>query len=138
MRPTYDFEKLITLGDSNAMQNCYFAEYFKIQGVVREQWVCEKVEGAMEHFSKGLILSTTAAHCDYHKPLFVFDLMLCRMHVEELKPVRAKLVFEFFNKKTMELSATGWQIVVFQDATRKTRRMPPEFDNAVKAILWDY
>ena len=136
MGPTYDYEKLMTIGDTNAMQNVYFAEYFKVQGTVRESWVYNAVPNALQVFKDGLILSTKSAHCEYRKPFFVYDIMLCRMHIEEIHRVSAKLVFEFYNKKTMALCAFGWQLVVFKDANRKTCRIPDDFVKAAKAIEW--
>lgn len=136
MGQTYNYEKLVTIGDTNAMQNVYFAEYFKLQGIVREMWVNDCIPSAIAYFAQGFILSTKSAHCEYRKPFFLFDKMLCRMHIEELGLVRAKLVFDFYNKDTMQLNAFGWQLVVFKDANRKTCRMPDEFKKAAEEILW--
>ena len=136
MGETYDFRKVISMGDTNAMGNVYFAEYFKIQGVVRELWVKECVPNGLQHFAGGLILSTKSAHCEYRKPFFLFDTVLCRMHVEELRRVSAKLVFEYYNADTMNLQAFGWQVVVFKDANRKTCRAPDDFVRAAQKIVW--
>lgn len=135
-KPVYTHEKLITIGNTNAMQNLYFAEYFTLQGSVREMWLHDCVPNALQYFADGLILSTKSAHCDYKKPLFVFDTVLCCMHIEDLGRVSAKLVFDFYDGKTRELKATGWQQVVFKDSNRKTCRMPEEFRIAAQAILW--
>jgi acyl-CoA thioesterase FadM len=136
MGPTYNYETLVTIGATNAMQNVYFAEYFKLQGTVREMWVNGSVSNALQYFKGGLILSTKSAHCEYRKPFFVFDTILCCMHIEDLSRVSARLVFDFYNKKTMSLHAFGWQQVVFKDGNRKTCRMPDEFQAAARAILW--
>lgn len=135
--PTYDYRKVISMGDTNAMGNVYFAEYFKLQGVVREMWVKECVPNGLEHFARGLILSTKSAHCEYRKPFFLFDTVLCRMHIEDLRRVSAKLAFDFYHAETMARQAFGWQVVVFKDAQRKTCRAPEEFLLAARNILWE-
>jgi len=136
MGPTYDYTKLVTIGDSNAMQNVYFVYYFTLQGAVREMWVKECVPNALQHFRSGLLLSTKSAHCEYRKPFYLFDTILCRMHVEELCRVSVKLMFEFYCLETMALHAFGWQQVVFKNALRKTCRMPEDFSKAARAVLW--
>jgi enediyne core biosynthesis thioesterase len=136
MKPTFDYKKLVTIGDTNAMQNVYFAEYFQLQGLVREHWLHECVPNSVQHLSSGLILSTKSAHCEFRKPFYVFDTILCRMHIEDLGSVSAKLVFEYYDEESASLNAFGWQRVVFKDARRKTCRMPEDFSTAAKTILW--
>lgn len=136
MNHTFDHLKIVTIGDSNAMQNVYFADYFALQGTVRELWVKNCVPNGIQHFRNGLLLSTKSAHCEYRKPFYVFDAILCRMHIEELGRVSAKLVFDFYNPDNMALHAFGWQQVVFKDSQRKTCRMPDDFSIAAKSILW--
>jgi acyl-CoA thioesterase FadM len=136
MESTYDYARLVTIGDTNAMQNVYFAEYFKLQGHVREMWVKHAVRNGVAHLAGGLILSTKSAHCEYRRPFYVFDTILCRMHIEDLRRVSARLVFEFYHQESGRLHAFGWQLVVFKDAGRKTCRMPEDFHVSAQAILW--
>jgi acyl-CoA thioesterase FadM len=137
MNPTFDYRMVVTLGKTNATTNVYFVEYFAIQGVVRELWVKHCVPNAQNHFAKGLILSTKSARCDFKKPFFLFDTILCRMHVEDLQRVSAKLVFDFYREDgDVEPHATGSQIIVFKDMNRKTCRMPDDFKRAGEAICW--
>jgi len=136
MNSTFDYRTVVTLGKTNATTNVYFVEYFALQGVVRELWVKECVPNALNHFANGLILSTKNAHCDFKKPFFMFDTILCRMHIEDLQRVSAKLVFDFYKAEDMQLHATGSQVIVFKDKNRKTCRMPEEFKIAAQAILW--
>jgi acyl-CoA thioesterase FadM len=133
----YEYQMMVTFGDTNAMQNLYFAEYFKIQGTVRERWVYDCIPGALDNIQNGMILSTKSAHCDFMKNFYPFETLLCRMHTEELRKVRVKLVFEFFNKATMDLHAIGWQTIVFKDQNRKTIKMPQNFWDAGKRFLWE-
>jgi len=127
----FDFEKVVTIGDTNAMQNLYFSEYFKIQGTVRELWVKDHVPNYQKYFKEGLLLSTKYAHCDYIKPFFLYDILICRMYIIKIGLVRAKIGFDFINKATNELSATGYQLIVFKDHNRKTCAMPDGFKEAL-------
>jgi len=136
MYPTYDYRKIITLGDTNALGNVYFAEYFVMQGATREQWVRECVPDGLDHLRRGLVLSTKSAHCEYRKPFYPFDITLCRMHFENLRRVSVKLVFEVFEESSAVLHAHGWQVVVFKDAHRKTCEMPTSFRDAARELLW--
>ena len=120
---TYDYRKLVTIGDTNAMGNVYFAEYFMLQGVVRETWVRDAVANGLRHLADGLVLSTRSAHCEYRKSFYVFDTIVCRMHVEELARVSAKLVFEFYKEGAANLHAFGWQHIVFKDRA-SNRKVP--------------
>ena len=67
MYKSFEYRTTVTIGDTNLFQNMYFANYFKVQGRVRELWVHECVPNAVKHLSEGLILITKSAHCDYKK-----------------------------------------------------------------------
>lgn len=137
MNNYYEYVIPVTIGKTNATQNVYFSEYFALQGLVRELWMKDCVRNAMNFFSEGFLISTKSAHCDYKIPFFVFDTISCRMHIESLKRVSAKLVFEFINQKSKKVCATGWQIVVFKNFSRKTCRIPEDFLEAASQILWE-
>lgn len=136
MKPTFDQRMEVTFGQSNATGNVYFLEYLRLQGIARELWVKHCVANAKTHLASGLLLSTKSVHCDFKKPFFTFDTILVRMHVEELQRVSALLVFEYLDADTGALHATGWQIIVFKNASRRTCRMPEDFREAALKITW--
>lgn len=133
---TYDYRKVATVGDTNAMGNVYFVEYFALQGTVRELWVRDCVANGPEHLLQGLVLSTKTAHCEYRKPFYLFETIVCRMHFEEVRQVSMRLAFEFFADDLPERRAFGWQVVVFKDKERRTCRAPDDFVVAAKSLLW--
>jgi enediyne core biosynthesis thioesterase len=135
MDNTFTYCHTITMGETNPMANVYFAEYFKLQGIVREHWLIEEVENALEHIKNGLILSTISAHCDYIKPFFLYDTIICILSVEDIKKVSVKLVFDFYSKNTNSLHATGYQKIVFQDAHRKICPIPLPFKTALQRFV---
>lgn len=137
MKPYYAIRKWVTFGDTNAMQNLYFATYFQLQGQVREEWLATCVPQVQESLQQGIVLSTKTAHMDYIKPFFTLEELECRMHFEALGLVRVKLVFEFYRPGKEQLHAKGWQLVVFKDANRRTCAIPENFLAAIKQYLWE-
>jgi len=135
---TYDYRHRVTLRETNAFGNVYFSVYFEVQGATRELWVRDCVLKNDSRLDGSLVLSTKSAHCDYKAPFYLFDTILCRMHIEELRRVSAKLVFEYYCEETMQLHARGWQVVVFKDSNRKTCRAPTEFMDAALSVLRKY
>jgi len=135
--PTYDYRKVLTAGQTNAMATLGFAEHFRVQATVRALWVSDCVSGGGQCLAEGLDISTKVAHCEFRKPYFALETLLCRMHIEDLQRVSARLIFEYYDEGGNNLHAIGWQQVVFKDAARKTCRMPLEFAIAARAILWE-
>ncbi|CAK0764297.1 putative Acyl-CoA thioesterase [Azospirillaceae bacterium] len=134
---TYDYSWTVTLGSTSAMENLYFAEYFRIQGIVREMWAVEHIDGLATILRGGLIMSTKEANCRYIKPFFLYDKAVCKMSFRKLRRVSVDVVFEFYNAELPDLYACGFQTLVFKDSNRKTCRMPEEFRPAIKKFLWE-
>ncbi|MNG71641.1 Phosphoglycolate phosphatase [compost metagenome] len=126
---TFDYEHTVTMGDTNAMGNCYFLKYFELQGHVRELWLTQHV-ARYEQVLDRYILSTRSAHCDYRVPFFLYDTVIVKLYCTELQRVSVTLHFEFYCKGSDRLHATGEQKVVCKDKARKTCRMPPELMTA--------
>jgi len=132
---TYDYESTVTMGDTNAMGNLYFLNYFKLQGHVRELWLKHNVENYTKHIEQDLLLSTKSAHCDYKIPFFLYDELVIKLYFSELQRVSVKLNFDFYHKEKTPVCAWGWQLVVFKDKNRKTCRMPSDFTEAFSKYL---
>jgi acyl-CoA thioesterase FadM len=124
---TFDYETTITIGDTDLMQAVYFAHFFKLQGIVRELWVLNAVENSRRHLSEGLVLITRSASCEYYRNLHLFDRVLCKMHIRNLRQASSELVFRFHHAVTGELHAEGLQRVAFMDRQGRLRRMPEDF-----------
>ena len=132
MSKTFEYQSTVTIGETNLLQNMYFANHFKIQGVTRELWVIKCVENADLHFSNGLILITKSAYCDYKKDFYLYDDIICRMNFDKIKKASFDLIFTFTNAKTGEIHANGRQQIVFADSTHKICKMPVDFHVAAK------
>ncbi len=127
MNQSFDYATTITIGDTDLMQAVYFAHFFKLQGIVRELWVLNAVENSRQLLRDGLVLITRSASCDYHRNLHLFDPVVCRMQIRNLKRASAELVFRFQHGLTGELHAEGRQRVAFMDRAGRVCRMPDEF-----------
>lgn len=133
----FEYHYTVTMGDTNAMGNVYFVNYFGLQGHIRELWMKAHVADYEQYLSQGLILSTKSAHCDFKIPFFMFDDMIVRLSFSDLERVSVRLNFQYYLSGKPECCATGWQSVVFKDKNRKTCRMPEAFREAFSNFLED-
>jgi acyl-CoA thioesterase FadM len=127
MYESFDYETTITIGDTDLMQAVYFAHFFKLQGVVRELWVLNAVANSKRHLAEGLVLITKSASCEYFRNLHLFDRVVCKMQIRNLRQASSELVFRFYHGTTGELHAEGVQKVAFMDRDGRVRRMPDDF-----------
>jgi len=130
MSKDYEFRTTVTIGDTNLLQNMYFLNFFKLQGIVREMWVKEKVQNGIESLMNGCILITKSAQCDFIKDFYLYDKILIKMQVRNIRQASAELVFKFYNEATMELHAQGTNHIVFADQNHKISRIPENFKQA--------
>lgn len=130
MSQTFEHHTTITLGDTDHTQAVYFVRFFELQGIVRELWVLRAVANSERHLQEGLVLVTRSASCEYHRKLKLFDPVVCRMQIRNLRQASSDLVFRFFHGVTGELHAEGVQRVAFCGADGRLRRMPEDFHHA--------
>ncbi len=130
MSLTFEHHLTVTLGDTDHTQAVYFTRFFEWQGVVRELWVLRAVAHSERHLLEGLVLLTRSASCDYHRKLKLFDPVVCRMQIRNLRQASSDLVFRFHHAITGELHAEGLQRVAFAGGDGRLRRMPEDFRSA--------
>ena len=130
MSDVFEYGTTVTIGDADPMQSMYFAHFFRIQGVTRELWVRSAVARSEQLLADGLMLITRSASCDYHLHFRLFDPVVCRMQIANLRRASSDLVFRFCHGVTGALHAEGRQTVVFADNTGRLIRMPEEFRDA--------
>lgn len=131
---TFEYEYTVTMGDVNAMGNCYFLKYFELQGHVRELWLKQHVPD-FDSLLTNHLLSTRSAHCDYKVPFYLYDIIVVRLHVSDLQRVSANLHFDFYRKGSDILHAVGEQRVVCKDTARKTCKMPRALTDAFSKFV---
>lgn len=129
------YEHTVTMGDTNAMGNFYFENYFKLQGTVRETWLKIHAVDFLNEYKDNSIFSTKSAQCDFSIPFFLYDDIIVSLRFSELRRTSIKLNFEFFLKGQNEIRAQGWQTIVFKNNDRKTSRMPVVFADACRRFM---
>ncbi|AZL74659.1 HAD-IA family hydrolase [Pseudomonas oryziphila] len=127
----FEYEYTVTMGDVNAMGNCYFLKYFELQGHVRELWFKQHVRDYQTVLDQH-VLSTRSAHCDFKVPFFLYDTIVVRMRMHNLQRVSVSVLYEFYRKGSDQLHASGKQVLVCKDVARKTCRMPKVLSDAFR------
>ena len=130
MTKRYVYRSTVTIGDTNLLQNMYFANHFKLTGAARELWVREHVPGALEAMRKGLVLITREAGCLYHKDFYLYDQIRLELWFENARNASIDIRFDFYHEETNELHAEAKQTIVFAGPDHKVCRIPEPFRSA--------
>jgi acyl-CoA thioesterase FadM len=132
MGKIYEYRMTVTIGDTNLLQHMYFAQFFTLQGITRDLWLKEAVQGGVDSIKNGLALITKNAQCEYKKDFYLYDKVLVRMQIRNMRGASVELVFQFYNEETMELHAEGTNEIVFANSSHRICRIPENFRNAGK------
>ncbi len=130
-RKIYEYKSVVTIGDTNCTQNMYFLNFFKLQGIVRELWVRDCVEGGLVDLSKGLLLITRDANCKFIKDFYLYNNIIVRLQMTKIENTNTELRFRFYNADTSDLHSEGYQTIVFADSTHKLIRIPENWKAAI-------
>jgi acyl-CoA thioesterase FadM len=133
----YEYIKIVTIADTNLYKHMDFKNYFELQGIVRGLWIKDAVVNGSESILDSVFLITRSAHCDFIKDFYLFDEILIRMQMRNIKHVSAEIVFFYHNNNTMELHAKGYQKIVFTDKNRKICKIPENFKKSGIEFLMD-
>ncbi|HFD32237.1 MAG TPA: acyl-CoA thioesterase [Gammaproteobacteria bacterium] len=137
MNKIFEYKSTVTIGDTNALQNMYFLNFFKLQGIVRELWVKKHVKNGFQDLASGMVLITKDARCNFIKDFFLFDEMIVKLNFTKIGKTNTRLNFEFFHAKTKELHARGSQTIVFADHQHKVIKIPDNWELAIKQYFID-
>jgi acyl-CoA thioesterase FadM len=130
MNQTFDYTTTVTIGDVDSMESMYFAHFFRLQGITRELWVRQAVANSDRLLRDGLLLITRSATCNYHLHFRLFDPVVCRMQIRNVRNASSDLVFRFVHGTTGALHAEGSQTIAFADRSGRLCRIPPQFREA--------
>ncbi|MDH5445168.1 MAG: thioesterase family protein [Gammaproteobacteria bacterium] len=133
----YEYQTTVTIGDTNALQNMYFLNFFKLQGIVRELWVKDEVEGGFEDLSNGMILITKDARCNFKKNFFLYDEVVVKLYISNVGRTNMRLNFMFYNMNTGELHAEGNQTIVFANSTHRIIAIPDNWKRTIQQFSHD-
>lgn len=131
MSKYYEYQTTVTIGDTNVMQNMYFLNFFKLQGIVRELFVKDCVKNGVVDLANGLVVITKNAECEFIKDFFLYDEILVRMYFTEFEKTNCTLKFTFINPKMNDIHAEGTNRLVFADSSHKICRIPDNFKEAI-------
>ena len=131
MRKIFEYKTTVTIGDTNALQNMYFLNFFKLQGIVRELWLKQHVPGGFEDLANGMILITKDANCEFKKDLYLYDEITVKFYITQIKRTNFRIKFEFYNSNSGELHAEGNQTIVFANSQHKIIAIPDNWKDAI-------
>jgi acyl-CoA thioesterase FadM len=137
MGKIYEYRTTVTIGDTNLLQHMFFVNFFTLQGITRDLWLKEAVQGGVDSIKNGLALITKNAQCEYKKDFYLYDKVLVRMQIRNMRGASVELVFKFYNEDTMELHAEGTNEIVFANSSHRVCRIPENFRNAGKEYSAD-
>jgi enediyne core biosynthesis thioesterase len=95
-RPAYEYRHVVSLEETNALGNVYFAHYLRWQGRCREQFLFEHAPGVVAELSRTLCLVTMNCSCEYFAELVAGDEVLIRMRPRDPVFNRLTLAFEYW------------------------------------------
>lgn len=137
MGKRYVYRATVTVGDTNMLQNVYFANYFKYQGIVRELWFHEAIDNGFKSFGNGMIIVTKSAENEFVRDFYATDTMRIELQVSAVHKASVELVFRFYKDETGDLHAVGRQKLVFVNGNHRICRIPEEFRNRAMTYLED-
>lgn len=131
MNKIFEYKTTVTIGDTNVLQNMYFLNFFKLQGIARELWVKKHVKNGFTDLKNGLQLITKDARCNFNKDFYLYDDITVKLNFTKIGKTNTRLNFQFYNTKTKELHAAGSQTIVFADVQHKVIKIPDNWKAAI-------
>lgn len=135
METVYRYESVVTIGDTNVMQNMYFLNFFKLAAVARELWVKDCVPDAGRDLQEGLVLITRDAGCSFRRDFMLWDPIVVELQFVELRQTNVRPRFRFRHGDTGKLHAEGFNTIVFADARHRVTRIPDNWRCAIERFV---
>ena len=114
----------VLYGDTDAMGQAYYGNYFKWFEVGRAEWFRSCCMSYREVESRGVFLPVVEAQCTYKKPAFYDDILTIATTFEFAGP--ARLRFHYDITRDGDLIAQGYTVHVCVNCDRKVQK-PPEY-----------
>ena len=135
MSKEYVYKACVTIGDTNILQNMYFANHFRIAGTVRELWVRDCVKNFQESLQGDLVLGTRRATCEYYHDFFLYDEIIVKMQFAWIKNVSTEIIFKFYSGRFKDPCAVAYQTIVFLNRSHELIPIPENFRQAIQGHL---
>lgn len=131
----YIYEHLVLLNETNAMGGVvYFSNFVKWQGMARE-YILRQHPMFGKIVSGGLEMITTSCNVEFLGHLYFGDTVQVKITARDVLPTSFIIKFEYFNRETGKLVATGEQKVTFANKqTGQICRIPEEIFELAKAV----
>jgi enediyne biosynthesis thioesterase len=136
----YEYRHIVSLEETNLVGNVYYVNHVKWQGRCRELFLREHAPEIVAEIAGGLALATVRCSCDYFAELEAFDEVAVRMRLEELKPSRIALAYEYYRlgERGEELVARGGQEIACMRRTAGGGMTPVPVPDRLRAALAAY
>lgn len=129
----FSFEVTVYLKDTNAFGNAYFSRYFDWQGMTREAFLKFLLGDPTPLITSGIKMITVRAHIEYYHETFLYDQVVIKVHSENMKHATFDIVFNYYNRLTSQLIATGRQTIAFAGAKGNLVAVPAALHQTLKA-----
>ncbi len=122
-------ELFISLGETNATGNVYFANFVKFQGVLREKCVVHHIPAINEiMIQTGIRLVTVDTYQKFKQNAYFGDTIIGELTIAEIMGSQAKLKFRYKRKTDGVLMGEGYQHFCCVDKNGKVMKLPKLFD----------
>jgi acyl-CoA thioester hydrolase len=128
------YESLIRVryGETDRMGYMYYGHYPEYFEVSRTDMIRALGMSYREIEDMGIIMPVKSLHVDYKLPALYDELLTVKSILKKFPEIKLEIDYEIYNAET-KLLCTGNTVLAFVDSkTRKIRRAPAFFTDAVK------
>ena len=137
---TYEYRRVVTFEDTNAVGNVYWVNHLRWQGRCRELFLRDHAPEVLAQMGKAFVLVTTKCFCEYFAELAPMDEVVVRMSLAEIVQNRITMGFDYYRDRDgeEELVARGEQQVAVMARDGDTAvpvPIPPPFRAALEPFV---
>ena len=115
-RKVFSYERDVTLKQTNAFGNTYFANYIEWQGEAREKFLLQHPDTLIYlKTNPHIVLITCCVYHRYIENTFFGDCVRIEVGSRDILKYSFVLVFRYFNKANGRWIGEGWQKVCFRN-----------------------
>ncbi|MBN2480189.1 MAG: acyl-CoA thioesterase [Bacteroidales bacterium] len=131
----FDTKIRVRYGETDRMGYLYYGNYPEYFEVARTEMIRTLGMNYREMEDQGIILPVRSLYIDYQQPALYDEVLVVRSCLKSMPEVKLDIDYEILNERNL-LLCRGNTVLVFVDAkTRKLRRAPEFFLEAVRAYF---
>lgn len=130
----FEYRLAVSFCDTNVVGNVYFVNYFRWQGLCREEFLRLYAPRVLQDFRSGCGMITQECSCVFHHEAFAFEEIVIRMRLERLSWTSVTMGFEYFRLESTGLRvlvAEGRQSAAWVNAQHKLAMFPRYLHEAI-------